>query len=557
MKAKIFALLFTMLLSINGCSDSDKDNNFHNNNSSGNIPAKNPYDCDYDFTDDLELYYIEVTNPNPNGTPVKVKMTSHCYGTLIATLDNKLYHRKNDNSTFKDLNFNYPIKNIFSANDLRSYYDPVKSDACYILTEDNRLFSMGKDKEGELGLGSSSYQEVLEPREIKGINGKIRDVYTIYTIGEYTQVYVITEDNGKDRLYAWGYGYALGFGDRKNRYAPTELKIDGVNKIFTIIFGPDNYYKLIETDKGYYFFDDEQYKTPTPFNKVKVRFYKHHNDNQSKDIYINADKVYGDYILSDDKKLYGFRGSGLDAWYGTDLSKIIRNKDDIKEIIAMGSVNILLKTDGTVYSWAEPFYGIGEWEHFLGYEKDPAITSYDTPKKIETLSNIKKIHKAHSVLFALDNKGQVYSWGSDRYWLLGNDVNDGTDSRATPELVNITYKSYTDNGMTDYKYEIEDMYANFHVNSTTKSAVFAKVKGSDKLFIWGIRFYEEYPIILPLGCGVKAIQIPDKSIHDKYDENNKDDNDFIEILYDTGELRTWNIENQFRLQNYINIEPQK
>ncbi len=592
MKAKIFALLFTMLLFINGCSDSDQDNNFHNNNSqdnnsqdnnsngnnngngdgnnngNGDIPAKDPYDCDYDLT--KELTYIDVINPNPNGTPVKVKISSHCYGTLIATLDNKLYHQKDDNSTFKDLNFNYPIKDIFSN---------TANTACYILTEDNKLFSMGKNTYGNLGLGlgtdNTDKTEVLKPTEIKGINGKIRNIYTNFGPHDArNNVYVITEDKDKDRLYGWG-GWELGVSGTKD--TPTELIINGVNKIYNIYF--QNMYlddsvlsKYIETDKGFYYIAN-RYSRPTPFEQIK--FFRSGNNNAP--ITINgAAKMYnvdgGLCILSNDNKLYSFYEFGDVVYDEFDLSKIINNKDDIKEIhriIKPGiyldheDTYLLLKTDGTVYSWRIDKHK-GKWLATLGYEKLGYSATYDKPCKIKTLSNIKKIHvvsnNSPGTVFALDNDGKVYSWGYDSD-LLGDGPYNG--QRAIPELVKTIYASSTYNKTTDYK--IEDIFGIYNIqrkyptgHSLNEAIIIAKVKGNNKLFFWGSNT-GMYPRILPLGCDVKTIKLSRRSIHDKADYYDDKEREYriMEILYNTGELRTWSMKNKFRLQHYINIEPQK
>lgn len=67
--------------------------------------------------------------------------------------------------------------------------------------------------------------------------------------------------------------------------------------------------------------------------------------------------------------------------------------------------------EGDVYTWGNGKNGS------LGHDK---IVLLDSPKKVETLSNIVKIQCGEDFNIAMDKDGNLYSWGSNRYGQLGH-----------------------------------------------------------------------------------------------------------------------------------------
>lgn len=66
--------------------------------------------------------------------------------------------------------------------------------------------------------------------------------------------------------------------------------------------------------------------------------------------------------------------------------------------------------DGEVYTW-----GFGK-NGALGHSNWDQV---DTPKKVEGLKDIIKVDCGNDYTIALDQHGNLYSWGSNRYGQLG------------------------------------------------------------------------------------------------------------------------------------------
>ncbi|OEF98131.1 RCC1 domain-containing protein [Desulfuribacillus alkaliarsenatis] len=97
--------------------------------------------------------------------------------------------------------------------------------------------------------------------------------------------------------------------------------------------------------------------------------------------------------------------------------------------LAVGNGHVLaLKENGTVWAWGETKLGkIGNGT--VGVNKEDGEWS---PVELASLQNIKTIIAGNEHSFAIDNKGQVFGWGNNHRGQLG--IGD-TEDRSTPVLV--------------------------------------------------------------------------------------------------------------------------
>ncbi len=86
--------------------------------------------------------------------------------------------------------------------------------------------------------------------------------------------------------------------------------------------------------------------------------------------------------------------------------------DDVKEVVAIFDVIVVLKNDGTVWSWGKP-----DWEvfnkslNFLGYKSEQE----SLPRQILGLPSIKFISSSDGTMLAIDQEGSVWRWGQPDY----------------------------------------------------------------------------------------------------------------------------------------------
>ena len=80
---------------------------------------------------------------------------------------------------------------------------------------------------------------------------------------------------------------------------------------------------------------------------------------------------------------------------------MIEGLSDVKSISAGGAYTLVLKEDGTVWSFGDNYFGC------LG---DGTYESRSTPEKIEALSNVKQISTG-TLALALKEDGTVWYWG--------------------------------------------------------------------------------------------------------------------------------------------------
>lgn len=103
----------------------------------------------------------------------------------------------------------------------------------------------------------------------------------------------------------------------------------------------------------------------------------------------------------------------------------------IKQISAGYCFSMALDENGNVWTW-----GFGDYQAAnLGLGNKDPIQSISTPTKINSLSNITAISAGESCAYAINQQKQLWAWGVNRQGCLG----DGTKTtQATPKLLSLT-----------------------------------------------------------------------------------------------------------------------
>ena len=121
---------------------------------------------------------------------------------------------------------------------------------------------------------------------------------------------------------------------------------------------------------------------------------------------------------------FGQQGLGRKLKYEIRKPQKITEKNKFTEICAGGIHNLAIDEDGNLYSWG--YNELGQ----LG--NGTTVTDYSGPKLIEQGIKFKKISAGSNHSVAIDVEGNLYSWGYNAYGQLG----DGTNNNSSiPKII--------------------------------------------------------------------------------------------------------------------------
>ncbi len=386
---------------------------------------------------------------------------------------------------------------------------------------------MGSNKNSQLGLGNAynDASDVNDPVLINGITGIIKDVYAA---GD--QIFVVTTENGKDKLFAWGRNdNTLGVNTPSSQVpkisSPKEISLpQGSTKIEKMIYNNySNYsYKFIKTDKNFYILNNNPELVSDKNIDGLEGTVTHIFQTQSSNYPFN--------FITNEKKLFEYRDNSLSASFITDLTPAISSTNDIKNILTVGYIYFLLTNDGKVYNWRE--HKKVSWTPILGYSEntDKTLSEQDkiTPRLMNNVQNISQIFNMDSeFIYALTNDGKIYSWGYNNQGYLGQGHSDYSYLEE-PKIINTTYP------------------ANDIIVSGGEPII---AVGNNIFYYWGrekteengISSYINTPQLITLDTNVVNIT-PSIFL------------DSIDILYENGQLKSWSYSNGFTDRHIITLE---
>lgn len=386
---------------------------------------------------------------------------------------------------------------------------------------------MGSNENSQLGLGDTynDTSDVNNPILINGITGIIKDVYAA---GD--QIFVVTTENGKDKLFAWGRNdNTLGVNTPSSQIpkisSPKEISLpQGSTKIEKMIYNNySNYsHKFIKTDKNFYILNNNPELVSADSISGLEGTVTHIFQIKSTEYLLN--------FITNEKKLFEYRDNRLSASFKTDLTPAISSTNDIKNILTVGYIYFLLTNDGKVYNWRE--HKNISWTPILGYSEntDKTLSEQDkiTPRLMDNVQNISQIFNMGSeIMYALTNDGKIYSWGYNKQGYLGQGHSDYSYLEE-PKIINTTYP--TDNLIIQ--------------NTRPIIAV-----GNNIFYYWGsetteengISSYINTPQLITLDTNV--VNITPSIFFNS-----------IDILYENGQLKSWSYSDGFTDRNIITLK---
>ncbi len=212
------------------------------------------------------------------------------------------------------------------------------------LKEDGTVWMWGSNSSGRLGNGETTSSDSYIPKQVKGENGigYLTNVKSI-SVGQYF-VLALQEDG---TLLKWGNG------------AYTPVKIDELDNIREISAGSDHWIALSEDGN----------------------------------------------VFACGSNTRGQLSDSCDGKSSNNEVIQISSLANIKEIETLGSTNMVLREDGTVWTWGYNYYGdLGD-----GTTEDNA-----TPRQVTGIPKIKHIASSDNKFYVIAEDGTVWSWG-DRY----------------------------------------------------------------------------------------------------------------------------------------------
>ncbi len=265
-----------------------------------------------------------------------------------------------------------------------------------IVTKDNKVYTFGINKNGELGFDKDINNEGIAEAWYATLKENITDVTRVSAGYNHTSVY---KQNGE--VYAFGLGEngELGNDEYFNYYEP---QLVGKNIIQTnesrIVIKKDESFDIEAWIDYFNIFKDKEYK---------IRYET--NDNEI----IFLDSTTGEFMAMKEG-----RASIIAKEEGTDkiavISVVVTENSDIEPMVeTAGSHTVMLKVDGTVWT-----YGIGEYGELgngeTGTLDDPVQAIFPEGTVITQIAT------GENHVLALDKEGNVWGWGRNNYYQLGS-----------------------------------------------------------------------------------------------------------------------------------------
>lgn len=294
------------------------------------------------------------------------------------------------------------------------------ADSKLVIVKDiqGKLWSWGDNSQGKTGMSRLIYNKCLTPQCISketDLNGK-----NIVNVNVFDRIVVALDDAGK--VYTWGENYntQLGIAGRPNYSTPVciSTNTDMENaKIEKIVETENAMYAIDETGNTYTWGRNSYYGCITGNNRIIETPIKLGKGTKFENILVNDIKSFNNsyYLTTKDGEFYVW-GRNFTGICGTGTTTSINTPSKlrftVKEVLAIGNINMILDVNGDIWTWGTT-NNYGQ----LGTGTTGTVL---TPTNISKGKfTVKEVILTGNCNMILDTNGTLWTWGLNTAGQLG------------------------------------------------------------------------------------------------------------------------------------------
>lgn len=308
-----------------------------------------------------------------------------------------------------------------------------------------QLWGWGDNSNGQLGIGDTQNKSI--PTIITGEPDEYDDVKLVKLSSSSTHTIVIDEEG---TVYTWGLNQVgqLGNSNTTNSSEPLDItSLFGKNKIVDISAGTSNSIAIDERGQTWVWeYNNVNNNFQNNYTPKKV-YYTNLNNIKMNTRNFQVSNSSNHNIALDSKGRVLVWGENESGQLGTgntdntiipiDISKNFSEGTKIVEISAGYSHSLALDDSGEVWSWGSNISGE------LGNGESGKNKNKNTPIRVSSDfggSKIIQISAGDSYSIALDDRGRVWAWGTNEYGELGTGDNE---NKTIPNLISGDFQEIT------------------------------------------------------------------------------------------------------------------
>jgi len=285
------------------------------------------------------------------------------------------------------------------------------------LKSDGTVWAWGRGNNGQLGDGTSTNRST--PVQVVGLT----NVIDIAAGGLHS---VALKSDGT--VWTWGYNTSGQLGSGSLTYTPRTIpaQVTGLTNVTAVAAGYAHTLAL-KSDGSVWAWGDNLYGQ-VGYGTWALTFSSPIQVAVLSDITSIAAGLYHSVAVKDSNTVWawgsnsdGELGNGTTTNRNTPVQAIVNFGSPLTNVIDIGAgyyFTVALRTDGTVWTWGDNYYGqIG----------DGTNTDRATPAQVSGLSGISAVAAGGHMTLALKNDGTKWAWGDNYYGQIG----DGTTTRRT------------------------------------------------------------------------------------------------------------------------------